>query len=186
MKNPRAYSSPKMHDSVVQNINTELEELTYIDYLYPIVHIGFNEDGDTYPSIYMNDGSIKNYMIFPDNKVRAFTFFEMDEAVVPAQIDDDDNEYSLSLVFWGNLERINTIKEYDYTSEMINDVIAILGSLDAYDITYTTNTDEIFDNYSLYKEEERQTLLRPNTGFKITFKIKGASTCWSNVSPIHE
>jgi hypothetical protein len=179
MKQPRAFTSPKLHDAVVQGINTELESLTYIDYLYPIVHTSFNEDGETYPSIYMNDGSFKSYMIFPDNRVRAFTFFEIDEAAVPPKVDDDDIEYSLSLVFWGNLERINTTKKYDYTGEMLNDVIKVLGNLDAYDITYSTNTDEIFDNYTLYKEEEKQTLLRPNTGFKITFKIKGTATCWT-------
>jgi len=184
MKQTNTYTTPKMHDKVVQAINESLASLTYIDYFYPIVHLSYDEEGNTFPSVYMNDGTFDNYMVFPDNRVRAFVFFEMDEGGLSNIALDEDSEFSLALIFWGNLETINTIKRYDYTSEIINDIGIILGGMDAYDMTYSTETDEIFDKYSLYKEQEKQTLLRPYTGFKVTFKMKGDALCWTDQSPI--
>ena len=184
MKQPNTYATPKLHDKVVQDINSNLADLSYIDYFYPIVHLGFTDEGETYPSVYMNDGTFDNYMVFPDNRVRSFVFFELDESGVSNMAIDEDTEFSLSLVFWGNLETISTVKRYDYTSEIITDIATILGGMDAYDMTYVIGSDEVFDKYSLYKENEKQTLLRPNTGFRIDFKIKGDALCWSDQSPM--
>lgn len=184
MRTPNTFTSPKLHDKVVQELITSLSSLTYIDNFYPIVHLGYGDDDETYPCVYMNDGTFDNYMVFPDNRVRAFIFFEMEDGFVSDMAEDGQCEYEFNLVFWGNLQRINTIKSYDYTSEIINDIVTILGSKDAREIYYTTEVDEIFDRYSAYSEGKRQTLLRPNTGFKITFKINGDSICWNDSSPI--
>ena len=165
MRTIPTYSDPQMQDKVVQQINALLT--SYVEYIYGIANIGYDEDGNTYPSIYYNDGSRRNFMLFPDNKVKSFCFWEFNGANI---LDEDEGVvYSLSLVFWGNLERIDGTKNYDFTSEIEQDIVQVLQGLDTENIVYTE--DDVFANYSKYLEEERQTLMRPNTGFKISFDI---------------
>lgn len=169
MINIPTYDSPKIQDKVVQELNTILATSGYIEYQYPIVHLGYDKDGNTYPSVYRNDGSWDNYMIFPDSRAKSFTFFEFNSG--ETLNDDDGTYYDLSLVFWGNLERLDNTKYYDFTAEIMQSMLVLLQDNDCIDITF--ETEGVFDNYSLYAEEERQTLMRPNTGFKINFKIRG-------------
>ena len=159
------YSDPQMQDKVVQDLNALLT--SYVEYLYGIVHVGYDEDGNTYPSVYYNDGSRKNFMLFPNNRVKSFGFWEFGGANI---LDDDDGViYSLSFVFWGNLERIDGTKNYDFTAEIEQNILKVLKGQGAENINYTE--DNVFVDYSKYLEEEKQTLMRPNTGFRISFDI---------------
>ena len=154
-----------MQDLIVQNLNALLT--SNAEYLYGIAHIGENEEGLTYPSVYYNDGSKKNFMLFPDNRVKSFLFWEFEGADI---LDDDEGvKYDLSLVFWGNLTRIDKTKFYDHTSEIEQSIIQVLVSQGAINVSYSE--DNVFDSYSKYLENEKQTLMRPNTGFRITFTI---------------
>lgn len=161
------YTDPKMQDSVVQTLNALL--VSSVEYRFGIVHLGYDEEGNTYPSVYHNDGSFKNEMLFPDNKVKSFGFWEFDEGEVLN--DNDGDTYNLSFVFWGNLNRIDASKLYDHTSEIQQTILNIFIGQGARDITWTQ--DDVFANYSKYLEQEKQTLMRPNTGFKISFTIDG-------------
>ena len=76
-----------MSNSKVQSLNALLLTSGHIEYAFPITHIGYNKEGKTYPSVYRNDGSFKNEMIFPDNKVKSFSFFEFNSA----EDENDDN-----------------------------------------------------------------------------------------------
>lgn len=159
------YTNPKLHDSVIQSINDLLVD--YVEYRYGSVHVGYDESGETYPSVYKNDGSRKNYMLFPDNRVKSFGFWELNDSDV---LDDDDGViYDLTFVFWGNLERIDSTKYYDFTSEIAQSIVQLFKNYGATAITYTQ--DDIFSEYSKYLEQDKQTLMRPNTGFKINMKI---------------
>jgi len=121
MRDIMTYTNPKMQDATVQTLNTLLT--SYVEYLFGIVHTGYDEKGFSYPSIYHNDGSFKNAMLFPDNKVKSFGFWEFDGADV---LDDDEGvNYNLSFVFWGNLTRIDSTKRYDHTSEIEQNIIKI-------------------------------------------------------------
>jgi len=158
------YLNPKLQDEIVQQLNVLLAG--EVERLYGIVHIGYDEEGKTYPSIYRNDGSKKNMILFPDNRVKSFGFWEFSEATV---LDDDEGiEYELSFVFWGNLQRIDESKDYDFTSEIEQSIVQILKDDGATGITYTQ--EDVFSDYSKYEEKSRQTLMRPNTGFKISFR----------------
>jgi hypothetical protein len=165
MRNIGTYESPTLQDNVVQSLNTLLADL--VEYRFGIAHTGYDEDGKTYPSIYYNDGSKKNMMLFPDNKVKSFCFWEFGGARVLN--DDEGIKFDLTLVFWGNLNRIDPIKYFDFTSEIEQSIIQILVNAGAEDINYTEKN--VFDKYSKYLENEKQTLMRPNTGFSITMSI---------------
>lgn len=167
MRSIPTYDDPKMQDATVQTLNALLTGS--VEYLFGIVHLGYDEDGNTYPSVYYNDGSSKNEMLFPDNKVKSFCFWEFESGEV---LDDDEgSNYNLTFVFWGNLNRIDQSKLYDFTSEIQQTILKIFIAQGATDITYTQ--EDVFANYSKYLEQEKQTLMRPNTAFKISFKTIG-------------
>ncbi len=165
------YTDPKLQDEVVQTLNTKLEACTYIEYFYPIAHLGTNKEDETYPQIYRNDGSEKNLMLFPDNKAKSFIFWEFVGATI---LDDDEGvDYNLSLIFWGNLDRMDN-KHYDYTGEIQQEILQILKTNGARDISFE---DYDFATYSMYQENERQTLMRPNTAFKIDLIVHENNIC---------
>ena len=164
MKTPPTYIDPKLQDKIVQDLNALLTD--HVEYTYGIAHMGYNEDGDTYPQIYYNDGSVKNIMLFPDSKVKSFCFWELVGSNV---LDEDEGvEYELNFVFWGNLYRIDSTKYYDFTSEIEQSIIQVFKNAGATEISYTE--EDVFSVYSKYLEQEKQTLMRPNTGFKINLK----------------
>ena len=171
MKRIETFDTPVMQDSIVQTLNALIVD--YVEYQFGIVHLGTDEEGETYPSVYKNDGSFKNYMIFPDNRVQSFGFWEFDGADV---LDDNDGvNYNLTFVFWGNLQRIDRGKLYDFTTEIEQSVLHKFINAGALDVNYTQ--DDVFGSYSKYQEKERQTLMRPNTGFRISFKIHDVTPC---------
>ncbi len=165
MKVIPTYSDPKMQDAVVQTLNALLTD--QVEYLFGIVNVGYDKDGKTYPSIYYNDGSRKNFMLFPDSKVKSFGFWEFNGTEVLGE--DEGVIYDLTFVFWGNLERINRNKNYDFTSEIEQGIIQRFKGAGATEVSYTE--DGVFDDYSKYSEQDNQSLMRPNTGFKISLKM---------------
>ena len=165
------YTDPKLQDAVVQYFNDKLASVSAIEYFYPIAHIGTDEEGNTYPLVYTNDGSVKNIMLFPDSKVKSFIFWQFDNSVILEE--DDGVQYNLSLIFWGNLDMIEN-KNYDYTSEIIRDILNVIIAEDVDNVEYS---EYYFDDYTKYSEAERQTLMRPNTSFKISFTFNSSYIC---------
>lgn len=167
MRSVPTYDNPKMQDEIVQTLNALLT--SHVEYLYGIVHVGVTEDDDTYPSVYYNDGSQKNMMLFPGSRVKSFCFWEFNGGDV---LDDDDGSvYNLSFIFWANLNIYDQSKNYDFTTEIEQTILKIFKAQGARDISYTE--EDVFANYTKYSEAERQTLMRPNTAFKISFTIQG-------------
>jgi len=165
MRNVTTYTTPVMQDDIVQEYNALLTSI--VEYRFGIAHIGQDEDGKTYPQVYYNDGGRKNMMLFPDNKVKSFCFWEFDGADV---LDEDEGiDYNLTFVFWGNLDRIDNSKYYDHTSEIEQSIIKLFKTNGATDVSYSE--DNVFSDYSKYKENEKQTLMRPNVGFKISINV---------------
>ncbi len=171
MKNIPTYATATMQDSIVQTLNSLITD--DVEYQFGIVHLGYDEKGATYPSVYKNDGSFGNYMIFPDNKVKSYCFWEFNGADV---LDDDDGvDYNLTFVFWGNLQRIDRSKLYDFTTEIEQSILHKFINAGALDVSYMQ--DDVFSGYSKYQEKAKQTLMRPNTGFKISFKMHDSTPC---------
>ena len=95
-----------------------------------------------------------------------------DEEVAEEVLDEDDGSiYNLVFVFWGNLTRIDATKHYDFTTEIEQTIMKIFEAQGATAINYTE--EDVFSNYTKYLEQDRQTLMRPNTGFRISFSIQG-------------
>ena len=169
------FVDPILADKVVQNINDDFQvNLTWLAYRYPIVRVGVHEEY-TYPRVYANDGSNRHYDIRPDEDAPSYSFFEQ-EGSYTINDEGEDADYSLSLVVWFRLDKVDSGKEYDYTSELISAVLERLKFLGAREIEVFTNPEDVFDKYSGLEQLQSQNLMQPNSGFKISFTIKG-DTC---------
>lgn len=165
-------TNPYLADKVVQIIRQDFDaNVPWLNYTFPIAKIGVAKE-ETYPRVYANDGSNKHYSIKPEKDATSYCFFEVNDPVV-INDEDEDADYDLSVVVWGRLDKIDSGKHYDYTSELIADILGRLKFLGARSIEIETNPENVFDKYSGLEQIQTQNLMQPNTGFKISFTIKG-------------
>lgn len=174
MNVPDSYTSPVLADKVIQDLNVKMDALTWLEYLFPLVHKGVLSDGLTYPQVYMNDGTTDNYSVLPDSYSKSYCFYEMEGRV---SIDDFASEaiYPFSMTVWGRLDKMDVSKEYDYTNELIKDCLDVLKTFDCSDMSYTT--DDVFDGFSGLDNINSQVEMRPFTAFKIYFTYRDTGFC---------
>jgi len=163
------YTNPKLAEAVIQVLRQDFAtNLPWLDKSYPIAQEHFDKE-ESYPIVYANDGTIENIDLRPDNSLDSYCFFEFLGANV--QNDDDPIAYNFSAVFWFDLSQIDSTQTQDYTWNLISHILLRLKKNDCYDISVTTNTDEIFDRYSF--DLNKQQLMRKFSGCKIPFTIYG-------------
>jgi len=176
MKKIPYLTDTKLHDKVVEKVRQFFDtNIDWLEYSYPIVYVGVSdtEAGEvTYPQCYAQDGSTEHYRIFPDNITKAFCFFELNDST-EMQNDDGYFVYSLSVVFYARLDLVEPYKSYDFTAELIAEVIGLLKTptINAFDISYERNPENVFDRYNELDQLFAQQLMKHGTGFKITFSM---------------
>lgn len=182
---PPYFTTPKLVDKVVQTLRTDFTNnlIAWLQYCYPVAKIGIREDGETYPQIYANDGSNTHYDIVPDQADQSYCFFEDNGADLYMDDEEGYMKYSLSVVFWGRLDKIDVGSAYDYTQELIAAMTGRLLHNDARNIRIDTNYKDVFKNYSLLKLEKENFLMKQMTGFRISFDIIG-DVCTQNFTPV--
>jgi hypothetical protein len=157
------FASPVFFDKKVQDLNTELESLGWIANQYPICYKGENEQG-TYPEVYYNDGSSKNLMAMPEGN--AMSFFTIEGDII--EIEEFHFSVPLALTVWADLTKVYPSKAYDYTGELIKDVIGVLQANSCNDLKI--QTQGVFEDYSFLESKLQQNVMRPFTAFKISFE----------------
>lgn len=172
MKTVPYFLNPKLHNRVVQKIREYFRDnISWLSYIYPIARVGEDAEGNTYPQIYKGDGTEEHYDIRPDWSVNSYCFFELVDPVVLSD-DDDGTDYRFNVIFYARLDKVDSTKNYDYTAELIAEVILHLKALDAHEIEYYTNPEEIFTRYTELEQAATQMLMKHGTAFKISFYIK--------------
>jgi hypothetical protein len=179
MSVPTIFASPQLHHKVIQNIQSLFQtELSWLQYCYPLAHVGISKDAEgnevKYPRVYINDGAKEYYDIRPNDEFRSYGFFELQDPSTFAQSDNDGEiQYQLSFIVWFNFKTVSTTKLYDYSSELIKDVlrawnedITIQKSIT--NVSYDIDPNTIFEKYSL-KITDSQFLMYPYGAFKINF-----------------
>ena len=165
MKTLGYYSNPALAESVVQTLRQSFDtNLEWLDNSYPIVCVGVEEQ-ETFPIVW---AGVKDHIsLRPDDSVDSYCFFEFYSAQ-PGD-DNDPVTYNLGVIFWVDLDKLDTSQTEDYTWNLISDVCRILKKNEAYKLDIST--DDVFDNYTF--ELDKQQLMRKYSGFKIMFTIFG-------------
>jgi len=190
---PDKYVSPALIDKHIQNAQTALEGLSWLEYVYPLVKYGVTEDGKGFPVVYRNDGSKDNYQVLPDNDVKSFAFFKIEGDVGVYKLDSLGAEVYMeipcSVTVWGRLDKMDVSdRSYDYTSELIEDVMYKLLSLpnspgndifDVSEVSYSQNTRSVFGDFDALWDSavNEQSYMQTNTFFKIDFNIRTDLIC---------
>jgi hypothetical protein len=156
------FTSPYFYDSKVQDLITKLNTLSWIENQYPICHMGKSEEG-TFPEAYYNDGGIRNLRVMPEGNTISFFMIEGNIE----QVEEFHYRVPLALYVWADLTKVYTTKPYDYTAELLKDVIGILDDNGCNDLVISV--DEVFENFTYLQKVLDQNTMRPYTAFKISF-----------------
>jgi hypothetical protein len=73
----------------------------------------------------------------------------------------------LALVVWADLTKVYPAKKYNYTTELLEDVVKKLRDNSCNDITI--QTDKVFEGFSDLDKSDFQNIMLPYTAFKINF-----------------
>jgi hypothetical protein len=164
MITPDEFIVPLFYDKKVQEINTSLEALAWIEYIHPITQIGVDSEG-TFPEVYVNDGTHKSIRVFPHGK--AISFFTVDS---PVQIDESDMwSVNLSLTVWADLTKVYPDRKYNYTTTLIKEVKGVIDTHGGYD--YNIDLANVFADYSQLEKLETQNVMLPYTAFRVNFTV---------------
>ena len=103
-----------------------------------------------------------NYFFFVQRDASPFSQFNFAEK---------NRESTISLIVYANLKRIDADKDYDFTNELIEDVLNVLpkGGRVGTVVEYRDPLN-VWEGYTL-EEERYQTFTYPFTGFRIDFVI---------------
>ena len=94
------------------------------------------------------------------------SFFTLEDPV--PKIDDSDMyEVTLSLTVWADMTKVYPNKGFNYTTELLNDVLGVIDDNDGYNELIEQR--EVFSDYTQLEKLENQNTMLPNTAFKITF-----------------
>jgi hypothetical protein len=173
MITPQRYTTPKLHDYIVDAIQTALEALNWIEYVFPVVREG-TKAGQKYPQAYLNDGQVSAQVITPDEKVKSWSFFTLDN-VDRVDEESDFSIYTLSLTVWLQLNKTHPEKEYDHTAERIDDIIGVLEAQHCYNIVYTTRFEEVFEGFTMITDNADKYNRHNFSAFKLTFRADHAN-----------
>jgi len=158
-----AFDNPILYDAVAQGIIALSSDV--FDDCYPVCFTGQEED-ETFPVVYENDGSRVNLRVLPTD-TRSMCFF-----TIEGELDDMDDYHlrvPMAMTCWLNLETYNTSSDYnfDYTSEVVRDVFNIIRNYGGYDMK--VNVHDPFEGFTML--QPRTNMMRPYSGFKISFSI---------------
>lgn len=163
-------TSPKLTDAIVQQLQTSLHELTWLEYIFPIAEVNEDDDGNTYPVCYLEDGTWEYEALLPDDDVKSFSFF-IDNGFNQG-FDGELNTYNLSLYVWARLDSIET-NANDFTMALVSDVLGKLEENECFAVSTTFRNP--FSDFTMLDQFDKSNIKRKRTGFRIDFSIYGDS-----------
>ena len=158
---------------IVEDLQALFASKVYLDKVYPIAQVGIQtvENGThTFPRVYLNDGGTDYIDVMPDDKLKGYTFFEV-EGIQGYNRADEEFTVTLNQVFWFNQKKIDD-RNYDYTHELVADVLKTyeLNSDITEEIQVEQTLENIYNKYDLPQQDIQQ-FMYPFTGVKFTFTV---------------
>jgi len=168
---------PAVNSNLTTKIIEEIQALfaskVYLDVIYPVAKVGRQQLEDTvhlFPRVYLNDGGTEYIDVMPDDKLKGYTFFEI-EGIQSYDRENEEFTVTLNQIFWFNQKKIDD-RNYDYTHELIGDILKTyeLNSSITTEIQIEETLDNIYNKYDLPQERVQQ-FMYPYTGVKFTYDV---------------
>jgi hypothetical protein len=176
-------SNLKGIDKSIEEMRVSVSSLPFIQKAFGRAYIQRTDDDAKieYPAVYTEKKEYYNAM--PNDNLLGQSFFKVNQ---PIKVDEygktgSSFEAELSLIFWGNLQKIDGSKDFIFTSELIDKTIAKLQKTSCFmELVEVVDEDaeEVFKGFSL-RGTEKHCLMYPYTGFRITFKIGYFQECYN-------
>lgn len=174
MKTIPIINTKNLGDKFIESLRTELNKFTWLTYSYPATKVGQRENKSKYPQVYMDNGTYEIIDLQPDNSVKAYCFFEKNNYNIANRQTSNLNTYNFSLIFWLNLPAINPAKNYDFSDEVLKDILDVLHDFSVNNISVDFNNP--FEKYNI-QVTDNQYFMYPFTAFKINFTKQISETC---------
>jgi len=155
-------------DAIIQTVASDLITLNWLEYVYPIAEQGIDDDEQTYPMVYVQDGTWEYYSLLPDDSVKAFCFFTNNGFTVGDF--GELNTYDFSLYVWCRLDHIQT-RNNDFTMQLIQDCLLKLHENECFGCY--VETKDPFTEFTALDRHENSMLMRKRSGFRIDFSAYG-------------
>lgn len=168
-------TNPYFSVDIINNLTEDFMFKPYLDVIYPTAFLGQQQKGDTlhtYPRVYLNDGKTDYIDVMPDDKLKGYTFFEI-EGIDNYNREQEEYTVTINQIFWFNQRKIDD-RNYDYRHELLADVLKTINMGSYRNEILNVDIEENFENiYSRYTlpEETNHFFMYPYTGFKISYEI---------------
>lgn len=187
---PPQIVNPVLEAKVAQDFqNIFKNNLTWLENSYALVRTGVHGLSEQkewrYPQVYagLSGKPAEYYDLQPNDKLRSFSFIDIEG---PYDFDpvEESVTFDMSATFWVNLAKIDG-RNYDYTSELISNVLRYMRKNQIYDsrikdIRVEKRPELIFNKYS-FEQKATQFLMYPYGAFKIFFKITDDADCLADL-----
>lgn len=160
-----AFTTPLFYDKIAAELNVPLTALGHIDDLYPVCFVGYDGE-ETYPEVYVNDGTTVNFRVMPDS-TKSVSFFVVAGEMI--QVDEDDRNFTIPMAYcvWMNLTKVDATKQYDFTTEVLRDSYNVIDKYGGFDIS--VNVNDPYPEFSQLSKQVSANIMRPYSGFRISF-----------------
>jgi hypothetical protein len=191
---PAAIIAPKLAQAPVATLLEHFAAtLSWLSDGYGLVQTGTANDGKSkIPQLYRQDGGLDHIDVYPDEKMKALTFFERNG---PSTVEWDDPQHlsgtwthSYASVMWLNLPKIDKGRDYDFTEELIQDFLmrGLRDSPLSSRLTFEEaeqRSERIFSRYTNWPLN-KQLLMHPFSGFRVPFSVtQPVDTCPAPFEP---
>ena len=179
--NPKVFSilDPKGIDAKIVEINNSLSTLTYIEKLFGRAYL-LSQESQLVPKVYQ--GSKEYFNVLPNDALKCFSFFEANKPRENELYTDpldriDSLSTEISMIVFGNYEKIDRTKGYPFSEEIIIDILRVLATNNGVVVNrvYDTSIEDIYSNYKLL-EDQKLLLHYPYFALKfdmdVTYNIK--------------
>src|SRR5574343_181179 len=120
---PPVHPNPMIHNSVIENLQSDLSGLSWLDNIYPLAGVAIREINNSdiiVPCIYGQKQQGEHNYIEPflESKERSGCFFELPQGDYDFSLIDDEISFEINAIFWANLNNIAD-RDYDFTDELL-------------------------------------------------------------------
>lgn len=173
--------NPRGLDKAIASLQQSISAIPYLTkvfgraYIYKEVS---NDKSITVPKVYAGGKEYENVLV--NDNYTSMCFFVATGPAVPIDFQNfQSNKYrrNVSLIFWGNLKKINPSKDYVFSELIKSDLLKALSTNSSLD-TIESIEDDTYDNvFKEFRGSERlyegktQYLQYPNTGIRINMVV---------------
>ena len=150
-----------IYEDKITEINALLADLDWIETIHGEAVTGEDDQG-TYPEYYNGTNVLR---VLPEGNSISFIQIEGDIT----EVDEFHFNVPMSLTVWGDLRKINTTKKYDYTLELVKEVVDVLRSASCNDMEIKLMY--VFSGFSYLEKKYQQNTMKPYFAFKISFNV---------------